>query len=233
MIKTIFTLLFLCSVSGLLYAQDTINVYYDNNWVEIPNKAEAVFYRKAYQEGKNVWTVHDYYISNKIQMTGAYNSKKFTKKNGHFAYYAENGNKTSEGNYVDDKLMGPWNYWFETGEKKSAGEYSDNAKWGVWNYWYANGQLQSKETFKKAGNGSFEGYHENGVMSVKGNTVNDLPEGIWMYWNSDGRKILEGNFNHGIRDGEWTRTFRDGEMKLFFKNGLISGKLRGGIVRNE
>jgi antitoxin component YwqK of YwqJK toxin-antitoxin module len=231
--KILISFLLLCNISGFLFAQDTITIYYDNNWVEISNKSDAVYYRKAFQESKNAWTVHDYYMSNKIQMTGSYQSKKLTIKNGHFTYYAENGNKTSEGNYLDDKLEGLWNYWFETGQKKSAGEYSAGEKTGIWNYWYDNGQLKSKDTYKKAGNGTYEGYHENGVPSVKGNTVNDRPQGIWVYWNSDGRIILTGNFKNGLRDGDWTRSFRDGEMKLHFKNGFIVNKQPGGIVRNE
>lgn len=255
--KILISLLILCALSNLLFAQDTITVYYNNDWVEIANKNEAVFYRKAFEDNNNVWKVQDYYISNKIQMTGAYKSKKLTTKKGHFIYYAENGNKTSEGNFIDDKLEGLWNYWFDSGQKKSAGEYRANMaegvweywlesgekksegkylngeKVGVWNYWYINGQLNSTETYKKGGSFAYESYHENGVTGVKGNAVNSNPQGMWMYWNSDGRIILKGNFNRGLRDGEWIRSFRDGEMKILYKNGVTEGKQPGGIVRNE
>jgi antitoxin component YwqK of YwqJK toxin-antitoxin module len=231
--KILISFLFLCTVSGFLFAQDTITIYYDNNWVEISNNNDAVYYGKAFQESKNVWKVHDYYMSNKIQMTGAYKSKKLTTKNGHFTYYFENGNKTSEGNYIDDKLEGLWNYWFESGEKKSEGEYSDGEKTGVWYYWYPNSKLKSKGTYKKVGSYAYEGFYENGITNAKGNITNGKPQGMWVYWNSDGRKTLQGNFNNGLREGEWTRFFRDGEMKLLLKNGISEGKQLGGIVRNE
>lgn len=255
--KILISLFLLCAASGYLFAQDTITIYYDNNWVEISNKNDAVYYRKAFQESKNVWTAHDYYMSNKIQMTGAYKSKKFTSKQGHFTYFYENGNTLSEGNYVDDKLVGLWNYWYDNGQKKSVGEFSEGLEEGVWEYWYENGtklsaglylkgekigvwnyyyedgKLKGTETYQKVGYCMFEGFYANGNINAKGNIANGKPQGMWMYYNIDGRKTLQGNFNYGIRDGEWTRYFRNGEMKLLFKYGIPEDNQRGGIVRNE
>jgi uncharacterized protein len=255
--KILISFLILCSLSDLLFAQDTITVYYDNNWVETSNINEAAFYRKYFIGINKECEVRDYYISNKIQMTGTYKSKKMTTRNGHFVYYHENGNKSSEGNYVDNKAEGLWSYWLENGQKKSAGEYSaDNLegvweywyengekksegkylsgeKTGIWNYWYTSGKIKSTETYTKAGSFAFEGFHENGVMSAKGNCVNGLPQGMWMYWNSDGRLNLKGNFNHGLREGEWVRIFPEGELKIFFKDGIKEGKELGGVVRNK
>lgn len=231
--KIVFTLFILCSASGLLFAQDTIYLYYDNNWVEILNKNEAAYYRKAFPQSNNAWDVNDFYMNHKIQMTGTYKSKKLTVRNGHFIYYFENGNKTSEGDYTNDKLNGPWTYWHENGLKKSQGTYTDNQKTGIWNYWNENNRLLAIETYKKAGNGSFVGFHENGETSYKGNFGNEGPEGNWTYWNSDGRIILTGNYKNGMRDGEWTRSFRDGDTKIVYKYGVPEGKRFGGIVRND
>jgi uncharacterized protein len=233
MYKILMSLLILLAASDSLFGQDTITIYYDNNWIETLNKNEAVFYRKAFTDSNNVWKVQDYYINNMIQMTGAYKSKKLVSKQGHFVYYYENGNKTSEGNYVDDQEEGLWNYWLESGQKRSEGKYLKGEKTGVWNYWYTNGQLASKETYTKGGSFFVEGYHENGNIRVKGNCDKGIPEGMWVYWNSDGRITMKGNFNHGLRDGEWIRSFRDGEMKITYNNGFIEGKQLGGIARDE
>lgn len=249
--------LLLCVVSGFLFAQDSITIYYDTNWIEIADKNEAVYFRKAFPDSDKTWKVRDYYKSNKIQMTGTYKSKKLTSRHGHFIYYHENGTVSSEGNYREDKLEGPWTYWYENGQKKSEGEYKAGLEEGIWQYWYENGgklsggiyfkdekigvwnyyyeegQLKSTETFQKAGYGLYEGFYENGVTNAKGNISAGRPQGIWTYWNIDGRKTLQGNFNYGIRDGEWTRFFREGEMKLFFKYGVPEDRQLGGIVRNE
>ena len=231
--KTLFSLLFLFAASGLLFAQDTLYIYYNNDWAEVSDKSEAVYYRKAFPAGNSEWIVNDFYMNDKIQMTGTYKSKKFTVRNGHFVYYSENGNKASEGEYINEKLEGLWTYWHDNGQKKAEGMYGDSEKAGTWNYWYDNGRLQSKETYKKAGSGSIEGFHENGVTSFKGNFGINGPQGTWMYWNSDGRVTFSGNFKNGLREGEWTRSFRDGETKIVYKYGVPEGKRTGGIVRNE
>jgi uncharacterized protein len=255
--KILFSLLFICMASASLYAQDTIRVYYDANWKEISDMDEAVFYRKAYPEGNNTWRANDYYASNKIQMTGTYKSKKLEIKQGHFIYYYENGNKSSEGDYIDDKYMGLWYSWFENGHKKWEGDYKDNVsdglwkywyesgekktegnwvndkKTGVWHYWHINGQVECVETFTKGGSSSFITYHENGAKSCEGTTEDNKPEGLWTYWNSDGRVFFKGNFHNGLKEGEWTRSFPKGEMKLQYKYGIIDGKQLGGIDQSE
>ncbi len=255
--KILSTLLFLCGISVPLFAQDTITIYYDKNWVELSSRNDAVFYRKAFENSENIWIVQDYYISNKIQMTGAYKSKKFTKKYGHFTYFYENGNKSSEGDYVNDKEEGLWNYWYdngqkkssgeckadkvegvwkywyESGEKKSEGKYMNGEQVDIWNHWFINGQLEYTETYQKSGLCTYEGYYENGVKKVYGNSEKGKLQGIWVYWNSDGRIIMKGCYNHGLKDGEWIRTFRDGEMKKLFKNGVTKVKESGGIVRKD
>jgi Uncharacterized protein conserved in bacteria len=255
--KIFISIIFLFVLSDLLFAQDTITLYYNSNWVEISNKDEATYYRKAFEDTNKVWNVRDYYISNKIQMTGAFKSKKLISRQGHFIYYHENGKKSSEGNYINNRAEGFWNYWHENGQKKSSGEYLAGKKEGaweywyedgskksegkylkdesvdVWNYWYQSGQLKSKETYKKDGLFTYEGYYENGAARVKGNIVNGKPQGTWVYWNSDGRITMKGDFNHGLKDGEWIRFFPYSEMNLLFKNGAYEGKQFGGIVRTE
>jgi len=255
--KILFSLLFICIASTSLFAQDTITIYYNKDWLEISEKNEAVFYRKAFLDNNNVWTAHDFYISNKIQMTGTYKSKKLEVKHGHFIYYYENGKKSSEGNYVDDKSEGIWSVWYDNGQKKSEGAYNDNSaegiwqywyetgekksegkclndrKAGVWSYWYESGELESTETYTRVGSFTYEAYHENGVMRCKGNIVNDQLEGLWTYWNSEGRIFLKGDFDDGLRNGEWIRSFRESSMKLMFKDGILQGKQLGGIERSE
>jgi antitoxin component YwqK of YwqJK toxin-antitoxin module len=220
--------LFSCSI----FAQDTLTIYYDKAWNEIPFSNGASFYRKAFED-KSLWSVNDFYASNKLQMTGSYKSKKFKEKEGLFVYYYENGNKSSEGNYVAGKSEGVWKFWFESGELKSEGEYLDNEKDGVWNYWYQNGEQKVKEIYKKGSITFGEVYHMNGKLSCKGNYSNGVEMGIWTYWNSDERIILKGNFRNGKRDGEWIRTFREGEMKIHYNNGFCNMPPLGGIFKIE
>ena len=238
-------------------AQDTIRIYYDENWKEISDKENAVFYRKAFAIDKNTWVAHDYYISNKIQMTGTYKSKKLEVRQGHFIYYYENGLKSSEGDYENNLSVGlwkewydngqekyegqfdqgaatgDWKYWFETGELKSQGKYSNDKKVGIWKYYFTSGQLNVVETYSKAGCAELDSYYENGAKYSHGSVVDNRAEGTWTYWNVDGRIFLKGDFENGNRNGEWTRYFKNGEMKIQYKYGFMQGKRLGGVEFSE
>jgi uncharacterized protein len=248
-----FPLLFLL-LNQSVCAQDTLRVYYDKDWNEIRNKDEAEFYRKAFWDNNHIWTVEDYYKSHRIQMTGSYKSKDMKLKQGHYVYYHENGNKSSEGNYVndkaqdlwtiwydngqikskgnyvEDKLEGRWEYWYETGQKKSAGGYLKGEREGLWQFWYKSGPTEAEETYRKGVVVSATGFFENGMLQYKGGYVNGERQGEWVYWNVDGRMFLKGKFAMGRRAGEWVRIFPDGEMKLNYKNGMLENKIQGGIV---
>lgn len=235
-------------ITPVLHAQDTIRIYYDSNWKELPGSEGAAFYRKAWTDGNN-WIANDYFISHKIQMTGSYKTKKMNVKHGHFTYYHENGTKMSEGDYADDQYTGLWNawfengqlqwtgsykenvpdgdwkYWHETGELKSEGKFLNKNKSGEWHHWYVSGKLECIETFSKNGNSTFQSYYENGAKKCQGSVVNNIPEGMWTYWNSDDRIFLKGKYERGLRSGEWERIFPNGEvMKLQFSFGVIEGR---------
>jgi len=249
--------LFFILISKFLYSQDTITTYYDSEWEKISDSNNAVFYRKAYKNNDKLWVVNDYYISNIIQMTGLYKSKKMKEKLGHFIYYFENGNKSSEGNYKNGKAEGAWtyryesgqkksegklqngmnhgewNYWYENGQKKTNGQYTDDKRVGEWTYWNENGILKDKEFFKNGLLNLAEGYFANGTMSYKGKYFLGSRHGVWTYWNTEGRITFKGNFKYGLKDGEWIRYFKEGKMKLNFSSGILKDKQVGGIVRRE
>lgn len=255
--KIIITCLFLCVISDRISAQDTITIYYNNNWEEISSRDDATFYRKAFVDTNNVWAVNDFYMSDKIQMTGTYKSRKLSTRQGYFTYYFENGLKSSEGNFSNDKADATWIYWHDNGQKKSTGEFKtgqEDGRWiywhesgekksegfflkgkknGIWNYWNTEGILIHRETYNPNGTFVCEGFYENGVMSYSGIYVDGHAQGKWTYWNSDGRINASGNFENGLREGLWIRSFPVGEMKVIFKNGIPQGKLFGSIVRTK
>jgi antitoxin component YwqK of YwqJK toxin-antitoxin module len=254
-----FLFLLLCCISGSLFSQDTLIIYYDKDWKEIPNKEDAVFYRKAFPGINKSWSVRDYYISNKLQMTGTYSSKKMEKKHGSFINYHENGQVSSEGQYVKDKLEGKWtNYfengqlqsmgmftknflngisvtWYENGQKKSEGNSVNGLKEGKWIYYYPDGVVQSEEEYENEPTRICKcvGYHENGVVNYKGDMLNGLTQGEWAYYNADGRLFFKGIFNKGRMEGTWTRYFPEDTMQLEYKMSQYIGKPLGGIAGRD
>jgi uncharacterized protein len=253
--KNLIGLIILITASNILPAQDTLTFYFDSKWKEISNKDEAEFYRKAFLVN-DIWTVRDYYKSNKIQMTGTFKSKKLTIKNGHFVYYYENGQKQSEGDFVNDVEVGKWTswfesgklksestfpgnsksywkYWYESGELKSAGKFLFNNRDNVWNFWYKNGQLESIETFKNGFLTLEKYYYKNGQMNFTGRYLNGNRNGDWTFYDADGRIYYYGSYTNGNRDGNWIRFFKEGKMQVNYSRGEIVNKEFGGMVRKD
>jgi len=251
-----FVLFFLISVN-YAFSQDTIKVYYDKDWGEISNKNEAIYYRVAFVDSSKTWVAHDYYASNKIQMSGPYKSKDLKSRHGHFIYYYENGQKSSEGQYLNDKregvwctwyengqkksegkyiadnYEGMWEYWHENGQKRSEGKYLKDEKDGLWQYWYSGGKMECEETLKKGLLISGIGYFDNGNMSYKGSYSDGKSHGEWTYGNFTGRVVLKGRFNKGEPVGEWKRMFLNEEMNLSYNNGVLVNDSYGRIVRRK
>lgn len=254
-VNTCFLILFL--VSNSLLGQDTITTYFDKDWNQIQNKELSVYYRKAFLDNNKAWSVHDFYASHQLQMIGTYKTKKADIKQGHFVYYYENGQKQSEGEYINDKkegmwigwyengqqkskgnylnekLNGIWEYWHENGEKKAKGNFMNDYKTGTWSYWYENGQIKIEEEHKSKSMYIYKGYAINGKFLAEGCYINNVKQGIWNYYNIEGRLILKGEYKNGLQEGEWIRYFKNGSMNIVFKNGNYLSKKYGGIIPNE
>lgn len=236
--------------------QDTLTFYFDDQWNEIQNKEEAVYYRKAFQV-QEIWTVRDYFVSDTLQMTGTFKSKKLTVREGHFVYYYENGKKQSEGDYINDKHSGPWTYWyengqkksegnctagnlegiwtyyFESGEKKSEGKFIRNNRDGTWNFWYKSGKPEAVETYKVGFVTSSKLYYKNGNLNSEGEYLNGQKHGTWIFYNVDGRVYFSGKYVLGTRKGTWVRSFPDDQMTVNYEMGVVKDKEIGGIVRKK
>ena len=158
-----YLLLFTASISlgqnSTIANEDTTKtIYYDLNW-SICNESIAEYYRiitfndKGDPKGK----VKDFYISGKIQMEGYYSSYDHIKnegvnKVGLFVYYYENGNKSQQETYTNDKLEGIYTAFYESGNKSAERNYNNGKLEGIYT------------TFYESGNKSFEGNYNNGKL---------------------------------------------------------------------
>ena len=86
-------------------------------------------------------------------------------KNGPETYWYANGQKASEGSYVDDKLEGSLIYWYDNGNKASEGFYINNKPESVQTAWDENGLIESEQEYQ---NGVLNGktvFYENGIKT--------------------------------------------------------------------
>lgn len=159
--------MFFILIAFHVHSQDTIMVYYNSEWNEIPDKNEAVYYRKAFINRIKDWSVIDYYKNGTIQMTGAYASLKKDIKHGQFVYFDENGQKESEGIFAWNKVDGAWTYWDDKGKLSAKGVWKQGVKHGKWTYWNADGRITVEANFKNdLLDGEWYRFFPNGKMKI-------------------------------------------------------------------
>ncbi|MCE1198028.1 MAG: hypothetical protein LWW85_03575 [Marinilabiliales bacterium] len=241
-----------------LQAQDTLTVYYDKDWKVISDRSIASFYRKASKNHDKTWTVNDYFISGKLQMSGQFKSKKFDDKFGRFVYYFENGQKKSAGEFVKNKeegewkswhengqllgqgMMtkghenGEWNFWYDTGEKSSNGQYVNGLKEGDWSVYYKNGKLKEVSRFTKGHMETCNGYSEIGQKDFTGVAKPKTDLEVWSYWNTDGKMFYQGCYKGKYKVGRWVRYTENGDslIYLYDNNGKLLNSIPGRIAKN-
>ncbi|MCC6817837.1 MAG: hypothetical protein IT245_02960 [Bacteroidia bacterium] len=205
----------------------------------------ASYYRIIAPEG-NLFLVKDYYIHNdKMQMEGHYRSKKceINTRTGQFTYYFENGEKASEGEYLDGKRDGKWSFWYKDGQLKQEGLYEKDEREGEWNRFHRNGTLKYKATYKGGDIlGKFESVFDNGDKDETANYEKGKLDGEFMlyYFNSGSKVRVKGNYSkdslHGTYEkywrngnisekGEYNDNKKDGTWEYFHSNGNKSAEV--------
>ena len=91
----------------------TDTTYYTKDWKKC-EKAEAEYYRTSVKQGE-LYLVHDMYMKTNTPQMIAYCSSIDPNliNEGKSIFYFESGEKSSEGNYTNDKKVGIWTTWDE------------------------------------------------------------------------------------------------------------------------
>jgi len=198
---TIFTC-FLFSYEAI--AQETLTLYYTNNW-EVTSKEKASFYRIA-----------------------TYDLSTF-KLDGPISDYTLDGKLLMDGNYDHDKKFGEFNFYYPDGKIKSSGRYLNNQRSAAWTYYFNSGKPKTFITFSAIApelNFSVITHHDaTGKQTITNGTGTWQLDSLtsWLFENKT-LTNLTGNFRNGKKHGEWvvtqqtdgkklqTEKFRDGEL---------------------
>lgn len=210
------TLFFLFTLSFSCIFSQTDTIYYDSDWEIVTSKNKASFYRYTELDSvNNKFIAYDYFISNKIQMIANYADRDFLVKNGKATWYYENGNKKSEGNYIDGEKDGFWTRWYENGVKEEQGNYLDDKEQGIWELWYPNGIMKEVINYKnngfiyvnrwsqngtlqvENGNGKYFEYFDDGKIEIVGFIKNGLKHDVWETFDEEGVKKNTENYKEG------------------------------------
>ena len=170
-------------------------------WSEFHNTGE--FKGKGiYKEGNRTGDWEFFYASGKLEQKGKYDKKGRTqgtwkwyyesgalmreelyvngKREGQLTDYNQQGKIILQGSFIENEMEGPWIY--ETPDYKEYGNYINDQRDSLWKSFY----MPSKN------------------KRYEGRFVNDDPVGIHtMYYDAIGKKMSQGNYISGMKDGDW------------------------------
>lgn len=149
----IFLLLTSILIPAVLKAQYRIDtIYYDKNWMVVPHKSFADFYRIALYptDPSAKKLLRDYYITGELQAEGGFISigetaGSTTIFDGLQTCYYKNGNKASEVTYINGKLNGDHIEYAENGLVTFKATLKDNQLDGLYTRFYENGNYMQAE----------------------------------------------------------------------------------------
>lgn len=115
------------------------------------------------------------------------------KEDGDIVEYDTAGNVIIKGQYIDGLEDGKW--YMQIGEYREEGEFIDGLRHGEWIHYYTT----------------------NGKVSFKGKFLEGEPDGKHVYYYDSGKKMLEGKYEFGLKQGDWRRYATDGLLILTIK----------------
>ncbi|MBS1771827.1 MAG: TonB family protein [Bacteroidetes bacterium] len=230
----VFLTLISCLFLGQASAQSIDTIYFGAKWEKINSRNGAHFYRVTKKLDNGLYSIGDYYINGKLQMSGFkkdYAGVDGSTNEGQFVYYDSLGHVNEEGVYKAGKKTGTWKSYYDGSDKLySVCEYVDGER-----------------------NGAYTGYDSaSGMVEFKGTLAKDAPQGLWEYYYSgttrpkskinfkDGKlngtaeyydsatgyPIKKGNYVLDKHEGEWSYYFEGTKQmrsKLNYKDDEIDG----------
>ncbi len=165
-----------------------------------------------YENGARVGKWSFYHLNEKLEQVGVY--RKGGKPHGDWIWYYSNGAIKREETYFNGKEDGELIEYNQGGEIIKQGSYVEGLKDGEW--------LINTGDYIEKGNyidgmmyGIWEGiYKSTGKTAFKGEYIEDEPNGKHIYYYSNGKKMLEGKYEVGLKLGDWKRYDENGLVVL-------------------
>ncbi len=186
--------------------------YYDNGQIE-----EKYIFRDGEKNGP----YEKFYKNGKLKEKGVYKNNKTADS---FEQYSSNGVLILKGNFDESgKETGVTTEYDIDGLKLFEFTYKKGELINITSYAKDGSQIKSD---KKSGkNLKYELQHPNGVVSVKGQMVDDIKDGEWLYYDTYGNLSGKTTYRSGlIVDTNYTY-YANGKLdsKAYYRNGERNG----------
>lgn len=147
------------------------------------------------------------------------------RRDGPYAILNDNGEPTSQGQYLDGGLDGIQVITHADGVKAEI-PYVKGVRHGIEKSWYPSGQIAIEAPWE---NGAQEGivlfYHDSGGRQAALPFHNGKLEGQQFTWHENGQLLSEEHYRNGMRNGRSAFWGPDGkeEMVLTYRNDVMDG----------
>lgn len=171
-----------------------------NIWTEYHNTGEFKAKGK-YDNDKRIGEWIFYYPNGQIEQKGKYDKKG--RAQGEWKWYYENGALMREELYLDDKRDGVMTEYTEDGKILTKGEYIDDLQEGLWIYETAQYKEIGKYVNDKPDSLWKRYYMPKEKLRFEGKFLNGDEDGVHTWYYENGKKIAQGTYTGGMKQGDW------------------------------
>jgi len=219
--------------------------YYEKGKIESTgNKNNVKVYETSYKKdgykvvgnvlGNNKVGIHKYYNNGKIEKAEEYNINgqlegygglsESGHKTGEWVYFDSLARKTMSGTYKDGKRHGKWIFYYTGNNIKQTGNYYNGFLNGEWIWFYPNGDtLRLEEYSRGKENGLYWEFNDEGKKIVDGFYIDGEKDGKWYY--NVGDITEEGQYVFGLKNGKWAQWYSNGNKR--YEGNYIQGNAEG------
>jgi antitoxin component YwqK of YwqJK toxin-antitoxin module len=163
--------------------------YHENGKIKVEE-----FYKNGLRD--SLLTV--YHSNGQIKARTEYQNGVFVPHNPHREFY-QSGRISGSGDLTEGRKIGIWAYFYENGNKESEGNYGTytynhehgdfyfSVKIGFWRYWYESGKIKAE--------GRYEGEEiEDMTFSSDAQAAKAIRKSDWRYFDANGKETTLSNF---------------------------------------
>ena len=211
--------------TGIRYNMKYVVSSYGSYEARVDSRDSADFFRLIFprDSSDNLFPVNDFYKNGKPKMVGkSIDREPRVRLQGVNVEFFPNGEKKSERNFKDNRLVGNVTQYFPNGKLYLIGKYDDNSRLIIKESRDSTGELLITH-----GNGRYIEYSSNfeNVLS-EGSVLNGLKEGEWKGQPNDSVKyvctynkgIIKKGLSHTKSGQEYS--FSELEVDPMFKGGI-------------
>jgi uncharacterized protein len=118
-------------------------------------------------------------------------------------FYQANGNKLSEGVYLDGLRDGEWKYYDVDGYLSSTENYSKGNLEGKYTSYHPSGKIKTEYSYQNDQlEGIYKAYYLNGTLERQGYYAGGEEQGYWYYYHEDGARAETRYYLNGEQNGK-------------------------------